>query len=138
MAVSAKYEKVILLPEDTYNATLEQIEEAASDDGSYWRWSFETTNPETSEAVSVIGNSSAKLTENTKAGGWLEALTGFTFDQLMTKANGKPFESYEVEGKPCRLVIEHTEKDGNTYARIKEVLAPVKQATLAENVDAPF
>ena len=114
--VKIQVEEYQVLDPGLYSAKFVSIEEKDSQNGTYWRWTFEATLPDGDVQV-VTANSSAKLTAATKAGQWVKTLRG---GHKLEPGETVDFDG--LAGARCQLNIDTDETDRGTFNRIEAVL----------------
>ena len=102
-----------LIPQGTYAAILQKIEEKRNTEGSYLLWTFGVSSQ--GEAKTVTGVTPMHLDPGSKARFWSEALLGRQLQE------NEEVDLEQLYGRTCRIELTQVEKDGRTYPRISRV-----------------
>jgi hypothetical protein len=107
------------VPPGLYTAKLEKIEEATSQHGIYYRWSFVIEDEGEQEDRKVYANVSDKFGPQSKARRWCEQMIGRAIRK------GEQFDTDALLGKPYHVMVSNTPEDehGRVYDNVENVHA---------------
>ena len=101
------------IPQGTYDAALQKIEEKRNNEGSYLMWTFTVSHH--GEAKTVTGVTPMHLDPGSKARFWTEALLGRPLQE------NEDVDLEKLYGRSCRIELSVIEKDGREFNRIGRV-----------------
>lgn len=108
----------VTLPAGEYQARVKDVQTSAAQHGPIVKIYFEILGDPDYAGEVVSGLASLTFSPKSKLRGWVEGLTGRTFEP------GDPFDTDELKGLACRItLIEHETPDG-TFNRIIAVMPP--------------
>ena len=135
-----------LHPQGMFSARVTAVTDAESLNPDWlpqFRFDLETeATDEQGNLMTIAHYVTQKLTEQNKLGRLLKA---FGFD-IRAMANGQEFNTDDLVGCSCRIVVEHQERnDGSTRAKVASVVpadpgskSVTQQLTEEEDDDIPF
>jgi hypothetical protein len=100
-----------------YTARLQKIEEATSQHGTYYRWSFVIEDEGEQEDRKVYANVSDKFGPQSKARRWCEQMVGRAI------RNGEQFDTEALLGNSYQIMVTNTPEDerGRIYDNVENV-----------------
>ena len=112
--MATDYEPV---PPGLYTATLEKIEEATSQHGTYYRWCFVIEDEGEQEDRKVYANVSDKFGPQSKARRWCEQMIGRAIRK------GEQFDTDTLLGRSYHIMVTNTPEDerGRVYDNVENV-----------------
>ena len=122
------------IPPGPYTATLEQIEEATSQHGTYFRWQFLIEDEGDHEDRKVFANVSDKFGPQSKARRWCEQMVGRAIRK------GEQFDTDALLGKSYHIMVSNTPEDerGRVYDNVENVhRVRQKESSKPEKTDEP-
>ena len=93
------------VPPGLYTARLEQIEEATSQHGTYYRWCFLIEDAGEQKERKVYANVSEKFGPQSKARRWCEQMIGRSIRK------GERFDTDELLGRSYHIMVSNTPED---------------------------
>jgi hypothetical protein len=105
------------VPPGLYTATLEKIEEATSQHGTYYRWCFVIQDEGEQEDRKVYANVSDKFGPQSKARRWCEQMVGRAIRK------GEQFDTEVLLGQLYHIMVTNTPEDerGRIYDNVENV-----------------
>jgi hypothetical protein len=105
------------VPPGLYTATLEQIEEATSQHGTYYPWVFAIEDEGEFQGRKVRANVSDKFGPSSKARRWCEQMIGRTIRK------GELFDTDVLLGRSYHIMVTNTPEDerGRVYDNVEDV-----------------
>jgi hypothetical protein len=105
------------VPPGLYTATLEKIEEATSQHGTYYRWCFVIEDEGEQEDRKVYANVSEKFGPHSKARRWCEQMIGRAIRK------GEQFDTDTLLGRSYHIMVTNTPEDerGRVYDNVENV-----------------
>ena len=105
------------VPPGLYTAQLEEIEEATSQHGTYYRWQFIIEDEGGQEDRKVYANVSDKFGPQSKARRWCEQMVG----RVIRK--GEQFDTDALLGRSYHIMVSNTPEDerGRVYDNVENV-----------------
>ena len=126
------------IPAGTYSATVVGIEPVAGEYGDQLKWRFAVDDAGT--ARELWAWCSQKLSPKSKLWGWTDAIL---FGGLGLPAGYAEFDTADMIGRQCRIVVELTEGAGGEYNRVRNIIGaspagvkPLAPAAVAAAVPA--
>jgi hypothetical protein len=112
--IATDYEPV---PPGLYTATLEEIKEAQSQHGIYFRWRFVIEGEGEHKGREVYANVSDKFGPQSKARRWCEQMVGRAIRK------GEQFDTEVLVGKSYHIMVSNTPEDerGRVYDNVENV-----------------